>query len=346
MKQLYEVEKTFYRATDGQQEMHEVKKQQMGRLLGWLQDHKENIFTFMTSNNINALPPELIRSGRLSERFFVFMPTYIELMSMLYVFLRDKTEKKFFHKDFDNEIKSICGMIDRYSMHYGNGSAADSALDAELAKTIRNGTLWRVLPNMVKHAVGNAERGKTLEASPNKIDWDRWMRDGSVTMRTPFMTGADMKELVRKTILLLRREHNRNPWTGSQFAKAMEACCTAPDFSPYGQSNLENIAKLYLECDYPDTSANPLLPRYAFQKGKFNDLPKPDNIYDLYMQQALKREIERAAEEDQKKFRHEQIAHQREQWKKEKQYEQERDQAQKDSWELTRIQLQRAKSGK
>lgn len=374
-----EVEKTFYQATDGQQEMHEVKKQQMGRLLGWLQDHKENIFTFMTSNNINALPPELIRSGRLSERFFVFMPTYIELMSMLYVFLRDMAEKEIFDDRFNAEIKNICKVIDDHSMNYGKQSEKDSELDAGLAQAIRRGSLRQVLINMTKCAAGNAARRKKLEEAPDTIEWDKWMNDEDITMRTPFMTGADMKELVRKTILLLRRgEHKK--WTGQQFAQAMETCCTAPEFSPYGQSNLEKVAKLYLGCDYPDTSANPLLPRYTFnqQKGKFNsNLPGTDNLYDLYMQQVLKREIEKAAAEDQKKFQHEQMEQQRKQWKiddedrpqqrafqkkqmvfqeeqmdeqrkqwkKDKRDERERDQAQKDSWELTKLQLQRAKSG-
>lgn len=374
-----EIEKTFYQATDGQQEMHEVKKQQMGRLLGWLQDHKENIFTFMTSNNINALPPELIRSGRLSERFFVFMPTYIELMSMLYVFLRNMAENEIFDKDFNAEITNICKVIDYHSMNYGKQSETDSALDAGLAEAIRGGSLCQVLINMSKCAAGNPVRGLALEKSPADIKWDSWMKDENVTMRTPFMTGADMKELVRKTILLLRRKHGLKKWTGQQFAQAMETCCTAPEFSPYGQSNLEKVAKLYLGCDYPDTSANPLLPRYAFnqRKGTFNDkLPNPDNIYDLYMQQVLKREIEKAAAEDQKKFQYEQMQRQRDQWKiddedkpkqrefqkkqmqfqeeqmdeqrkqwqKDKRDERERDQAQKDSWELTKLQLQRAKS--
>lgn len=74
-----EVEKIF-RVDD---HTHEVKLNMLGQLLDWMQKRREPIFTFITANSIRQIPPELLRDGRLSERFFVFMPTAAELSGIL-----------------------------------------------------------------------------------------------------------------------------------------------------------------------------------------------------------------------------------------------------------------------
>jgi SpoVK/Ycf46/Vps4 family AAA+-type ATPase len=46
----------------------------LATFLTWLQDRKPGVFLVATSNNINALPPELLRKGRFDEIFFVDLP--------------------------------------------------------------------------------------------------------------------------------------------------------------------------------------------------------------------------------------------------------------------------------
>jgi len=46
----------------------------LATLLTWLQDRKSAVFLVATSNNISALPPELLRKGRFDEIFFVDLP--------------------------------------------------------------------------------------------------------------------------------------------------------------------------------------------------------------------------------------------------------------------------------
>ncbi len=46
----------------------------LATLLTWLQDRKTAVFLVATSNNISALPPELLRKGRFDEIFFVDLP--------------------------------------------------------------------------------------------------------------------------------------------------------------------------------------------------------------------------------------------------------------------------------
>jgi len=322
-----EIEKTFFREDEKRQGMHEVKQQQMGRLLGWLQEHKENIFTFVTSNDISKLPPELIRSGRLSERFFVFMPNYTELMSMLYVFLRstkkkaEKAENKIFSKEFEEEIDNKCKVIDDYTC----GNADEEAL----RKAVSGGSLKDILTALTRYATH-------LEANEDP-DWEKlFSEDTKAPMRTPFMTGADLRDLVNRTIQMLRQNKplNKHPdgWTGEDFADAMKKCCCNDDFMPYGQSNLKALATLYRSCTYRDVSAKSLLPRGKFdaKTGHFKrdkDEPyikdtQPDNLYDQYMQQALRREIEAAISHEefddlQRAFQRDQMERQRAQWEKE-----------------------------
>ncbi|MHC4397056.1 MAG: AAA family ATPase [Planctomycetota bacterium] len=69
-----EIEKAFASAasqsTDGG-----LSKRMFGTLLTWMQEHEEPVFVIATANDIEALPPELLRKGRFDEIFFVNLPT-------------------------------------------------------------------------------------------------------------------------------------------------------------------------------------------------------------------------------------------------------------------------------
>jgi SpoVK/Ycf46/Vps4 family AAA+-type ATPase len=51
-----------------------TSKRILGSLLTWLAENRTNVFIVATANNIDDLPPELIRKGRLDEIFFVDLP--------------------------------------------------------------------------------------------------------------------------------------------------------------------------------------------------------------------------------------------------------------------------------
>ncbi|MBX3358728.1 MAG: AAA family ATPase [Phycisphaeraceae bacterium] len=68
-----EIEKAFASAashsTDGG-----LSKRLFGSLLTWMQERTEPVFLVATANDIEALPPELLRKGRFDEIFFVDLP--------------------------------------------------------------------------------------------------------------------------------------------------------------------------------------------------------------------------------------------------------------------------------
>ena len=51
-----------------------VSKRILGTLLTWMAEHKGQVFIVATSNDIESLPPELMRKGRIDEIFFVDLP--------------------------------------------------------------------------------------------------------------------------------------------------------------------------------------------------------------------------------------------------------------------------------
>lgn len=68
-----EIEKAFAsaasRSTDGG-----LSQRMFGYLLTWMQEHRRPVFLVATANDIEALPPELLRKGRFDEVFFVDLP--------------------------------------------------------------------------------------------------------------------------------------------------------------------------------------------------------------------------------------------------------------------------------
>ena len=51
-----------------------TSRRMLGTILTWMAENKEKVFIVATANDIGALPPELIRKGRLDEIFFVDLP--------------------------------------------------------------------------------------------------------------------------------------------------------------------------------------------------------------------------------------------------------------------------------
>ena len=68
-----EIEKAFASAA-AQSADGGLSKRMFGSLLTWMQEHKAPVFLVATANDIEALPPELLRKGRFDEIFFVDLP--------------------------------------------------------------------------------------------------------------------------------------------------------------------------------------------------------------------------------------------------------------------------------
>ncbi len=60
----------------------------LGTLLTWMADNHHGVFLVATANDIQALPPELIRKGRLDEIFFIDLPDDATRREIIQIHLR------------------------------------------------------------------------------------------------------------------------------------------------------------------------------------------------------------------------------------------------------------------
>ena len=65
-----ELEKAFSMSSDDGGTSHRM----LGSLLTWMAENEAPVFIVATANEIDRLPPELLRKGRLDEIFFVDLP--------------------------------------------------------------------------------------------------------------------------------------------------------------------------------------------------------------------------------------------------------------------------------
>ena len=87
-----------------------VSSRLFGQFLTWMQEKESPVFVIATANNINKLPPELLRKGRFDEIFFVDLPTVNERKEIFKLHL----EKRLKNKEVASEIagvKNICSEL-------------------------------------------------------------------------------------------------------------------------------------------------------------------------------------------------------------------------------------------
>src|SRR5215813_5743513 len=65
-----------------------VSSRLLASFLSWTQDRKAPVFVAATCNNVNSLPPEVIRKGRFDELFFVDLPSQQERRAIFAIHLK------------------------------------------------------------------------------------------------------------------------------------------------------------------------------------------------------------------------------------------------------------------
>lgn len=70
-----EIEKGFSGASSTNNSDGGLSRRMFGTMLTWMQEHTAPVFLVATANDIEALPPELLRKGRFDEIFFVDLPS-------------------------------------------------------------------------------------------------------------------------------------------------------------------------------------------------------------------------------------------------------------------------------
>ena len=88
-----EIEKAFASASSESADGG-LSQRMFGTLLTWMQDHRRSIFLIATANEIERLPPELVRKGRFDEIFFVDLPGPEEREAIFAIHFRKRGQDK------------------------------------------------------------------------------------------------------------------------------------------------------------------------------------------------------------------------------------------------------------
>jgi len=87
-----------------------LSQRMFGALLTWMQEHEKPVFLVATANNIEALPPELLRKGRFDEIFFVDLPDHEtrRIIARIHIEKRDRDPESF-------DLEAIAEAAEGYS---------------------------------------------------------------------------------------------------------------------------------------------------------------------------------------------------------------------------------------
>jgi SpoVK/Ycf46/Vps4 family AAA+-type ATPase len=102
-----EVEKDIS-GNKGGQDSHEVSKKILKMLLNWMQERKSDVFVVMTANQVESLPPELIRPGRIDAVYWVDLPDAVQRAEIIRIHLKKvHRDATMFDKNMD-ELVDLC----------------------------------------------------------------------------------------------------------------------------------------------------------------------------------------------------------------------------------------------
>jgi len=87
-----------------------VSSRIFGQFLTWMQEKESPVFVIATANNINGLPPELLRKGRFDEIFFVDLPTVEERAEIFKLHLEKRLKDKEVASEI-LEVKNLCNEL-------------------------------------------------------------------------------------------------------------------------------------------------------------------------------------------------------------------------------------------
>jgi SpoVK/Ycf46/Vps4 family AAA+-type ATPase len=151
-----------------------------GTFITWMAEKTSSVFVVATANNIQALPPELLRKGRFDEIFFVGLPSQVERRSIFAVHLSRLRPHQLGGYDLDRlayetpdfsgaEIEQV--LIE--AMHIGFSQNRDFTTDDILEAASQTVPLARTAQEQIQQLQHWAASGKARMASKHNALTER-----------------------------------------------------------------------------------------------------------------------------------------------------------------------------
>lgn len=139
----------------------------LGSFLTWLQDHKHPIFTLVTANRTNGLPPELLRRGRFAQVFSVGLPDEVDRLAVLYIHLRKRGRTMKFTYDEETQFAAASSGFVPAEIE---AAVQDAIIEAfhEEAEELDMTHIIKALGEIVPMSVSNKERIEAIVAWASK----------------------------------------------------------------------------------------------------------------------------------------------------------------------------------
>lgn len=136
-----------------------------GTILTWMQEKRAPVFVVATANNIQSLPPELLRKGRFDEVFFLDLPTFEERKEIFAVHLRKRGRLP---HDYDLDL------LARQSQGYVGAEIEQAIIDAMYVgfNAGREFTTEDILESLKRQVPLSIAQREVIEALR------QWLREG------------------------------------------------------------------------------------------------------------------------------------------------------------------------
>ena len=203
-----EIEKAFSGSNSGSSDGG-VMRRMFGKFLTWMQEKTAPCFVFATSNDISQLPPELFRSERFDDKFYSFMPMADECATIFAQLISEENKR-----------------------HTNQNPYTDLPLFDPI---LEDWKIWReFIDNM------------SAKMSRVEMDADEW-KNGEMPQCKLF-TGADICSLIKRVKFKLLRTINKDVNCSFNSKTVFDTILSELEqFMPYGQTNVEDIAKCFLK---------------------------------------------------------------------------------------------------
>lgn len=145
----------------------------LGWLMTWMQEKKEPVFLVATANNVEILPPELLRKGRFDEIFFVDLPAHEEREEIFRIHIekRKRDSANYDLKKLAAATENFSGaeieqiVVDALIMDYGkNRELSQKSLEEALRRTVPLSVTYD--ENIKKLRIWSRSRARNASGNP------------------------------------------------------------------------------------------------------------------------------------------------------------------------------------
>lgn len=120
----------------------------LARLLNWMQESDRQCLVFATANRIQNLPRELTRAGRISKKFYTFLPMHEECVAILRQIIRKEAEEspglfrpRWIAEDLETFGDAVFDYAARFENKFYTGADIENLVREALSELYREGYL-------------------------------------------------------------------------------------------------------------------------------------------------------------------------------------------------------------